>query len=357
VSATYCYDHADRLTSTTAAGYTGSIVYDGHGSATSIAGETHGYDVLDRHLTTVKGALTVTYVRDALNRIVSRSNGSTTVRYAFSGPSDSPAATLTTANVVSEKFVGVLGGVGLTKRATGGVWSFPNLHGDVVRTIDDTAGGVVSPAMLYEPFGVAIGTTSPDNSAGSMDFGWLGSKYRPSEAEATLAPMIEMGERQYSAVLGRFIEVDPVEGGSLNDYEYGAGDGLNNFDLDGRCLGFSSNSRSEAAGVHYACYILSNAAQIDRNCSNTSDRLGCWKWVGNGMRGNFDYVVRTAKSAGSACVAGAGFASASEPAKAKLKDRVIPPSQPRSPGNWRTRAFTAAWGCVVSGVLKKAIFG
>jgi hypothetical protein len=45
--------------------------------------------------------------------------------------------------------------------------------------------------------------------------------------------MIEMGARQYSPTLGRFIEVDPVEGGSANDYDYVDGDPINQIDLDG----------------------------------------------------------------------------------------------------------------------------
>jgi hypothetical protein len=44
-----CYDLADKLTSTSEPGYTGTIAYDTHGNATTIAGETHSYDATDRH--------------------------------------------------------------------------------------------------------------------------------------------------------------------------------------------------------------------------------------------------------------------------------------------------------------------
>ena len=41
--------------------------------------------------------------------------------------------------------------------------------------------------------------------------------------------------RPYVMGLGRFLSVDPVEGGSDNDYDYVGGDPVNAFDLDGLC--------------------------------------------------------------------------------------------------------------------------
>ncbi|MCP2168212.1 RHS repeat-associated core domain-containing protein [Goodfellowiella coeruleoviolacea] len=45
-----------------------------------------------------------------------------------------------------------------------------------------------------------------------------------------------MGSRPYSPILGRFLSVDPVEGGSANDYDYVNGDTINNTDLDEACF-------------------------------------------------------------------------------------------------------------------------
>ena len=42
-----------------------------------------------------------------------------------------------------------------------------------------------------------------------------------------------MGARPYDPSLGRFLSVDPVDGGSLNNYDYAAQDPINAYDLKG----------------------------------------------------------------------------------------------------------------------------
>jgi RHS repeat-associated protein len=45
-----------------------------------------------------------------------------------------------------------------------------------------------------------------------------------------------MGVRTYVPQLGRFLQPDPVQGGSANDYDYTNQDPVNTVDLDGRCI-------------------------------------------------------------------------------------------------------------------------
>ena len=234
MTTTYCYDAADRLVTTTEAGV-GTIAYDGHGNTTGIWGETQRYDATDRHQATTKGATTVTYQRDGTDRLIARTaSGGSEERYGYTGGGDSPDLTLDATGAIIERTMALAGGALLTKRGADQVWSLPNLHGDTT-VVTDAAGVVAGPARTYDPFGDTTGQPLVDNSASLMDYAWLGQHQRPTEHETGLAPTIEMGARQYDPTLGRFLEVDPIEGGSANDYDYDYvnGDPVNGTDLDG----------------------------------------------------------------------------------------------------------------------------
>jgi len=132
-TAAFAYDRADRLTASTATGYTSTISYDTRGNVTAIGAEVYGYGGADRHLSTSNGSTTSTNIRDLTDQAVDyKLNGVTQNRYSGNTALDATGAT------VVERTIGLPGGVSLTTRAGGDVWSHPNIQGSVTTTANST---------------------------------------------------------------------------------------------------------------------------------------------------------------------------------------------------------------------------
>jgi RHS repeat-associated protein len=233
VTTTYCYDHADRLVSSSDPAV-GTVSYDARGNTTAIGAQSLTWDGADRNMgISASGGASVIYKRDATGRIVERIEGSSDVRYGYTGDGDSPSFTMDTANSVLDRHLGLVGGVTLTKTGSAQNWDYPNVHGDVLASADGS-GAKVGSTRAYDPYGTPLAGI-PENSPGNMDYGWLGSAERPLDHASGIS-VIQMGARPYLPSVGRFLSVDPVEGGSANDYDYVAGDPLNRLDLTGQSL-------------------------------------------------------------------------------------------------------------------------
>jgi RHS repeat-associated protein len=149
--------------------------------------------------------------------------------FGYSGGGDSPSYSKPYAGGTVTTYLGGLIDVGGTAK-----YLLSNGHGDIVGTTDSS--GAYTAVTPTDEFGV--GPTTSDR------LGWLGSQAR--RTDSTTIGLMRMGVRLYDPALGRFLEVDPVEGGSCNDYDYVCGDPVNATDLSGERPGddtfvFNSN--------------------------------------------------------------------------------------------------------------------
>jgi len=253
---TSCFDWADRLLSSTVTGAVpgattvadglsaSEIVYDGRGNTVRLGDMQFSYDAANRHIgTTYDDGTTVRIVRDATGRMASRTidpagaEPAVTTSYLYAAGGDAAWGQRSGAGLT--RSVGLPGGVSWTNQAGEVTWSFPGLggHGLVTRTGTTTSG-----LLLWDPFGqpvdpvtFAIGTVASDGTgqvAGNTL--WHQGALKPAESAGS-ALVVEMGVRLYVPALGRFLQVDPIEGGSHNDYVWPV-DPISMNDLSGEAI-------------------------------------------------------------------------------------------------------------------------
>lgn len=266
-AAAWSYDAADRHTT----GY----VYDALGRVTSVpASDTTnnvaltvpspGYHANDLVRGLTEGSTTKTWTLDVdAQRVRSWTDGTTTKTNHYSADSDVPSWTQESVTAWTRNIAGISGDlVAIYDSATSAaLLQLTNLHGDVIATA--TTSGGTAPVATFESteFGAVRG-------GGTARYGWLGGKARAAD---TVAGVVVMGVRLYNPVTGRFLQRDPVPGGSANSYDYGHQEPMRSYDLDGRVVTRSDGGGGGGGGgggrvgkVHRNCGILSCSLYFSR---------------------------------------------------------------------------------------------
>jgi hypothetical protein len=177
-STTYCYDAADRLLGSVVSGDAipeanpvadglapAELAHDARGNTTTLADQSLVFDLSNRHVsttvTTAEGATTVSYLRDAGNRIISRTvdapgtEGDGVTRYAHTASGDVSGVVVDGVCAVKEYTVALPGGAAVRFVIAGDAreqWSYPNLQGSVVLEADGD--GLRSGSVIrYDPRG------------------------------------------------------------------------------------------------------------------------------------------------------------------------------------------------------------
>jgi RHS repeat-associated protein len=256
-SRTYGYDGAGNRTSVqTGTGTPVTTTYDASGLPTSSSdGTTYTHDQVgnlsaidrsgssnDRFFTysswnaTTKAASTptgsdVTFTLDALDRVLSRTSGSTTATSTYSGLGE----TLAKAQVGNSTttYVHTPGGPLAQKAGNTTRYYVRDLHGDLVAWSDNKA--AFKGTAAYDPFGQVLSATGEMGTVPAQ-----GALRFQGDLTDAFTGQVDMGARWYEPGLGRFASADPLQGEltsplSLNRFVYGISSPVSFDDPTGLC--------------------------------------------------------------------------------------------------------------------------
>jgi RHS repeat-associated protein len=223
----HSYDTADRLTDP-------GTSYNTFGDITALPAADAGGSELtsafytDNQLASqTQNGQTIGYNLDPAGRtletVATGKRAETTTNH-YAGPGSSPAWTSNSSGETTRDIAGISGFAAVQSNSEAPVLQITNLHGDIVGTayLSETATALASSADTSE-FGVPTTSLPPKYS-------WLGADEIPTELPSGV---LNMGARSYVPQLGRFLQPDPIPGGSANAYSYTFGNPVNESDPSG----------------------------------------------------------------------------------------------------------------------------
>ncbi|MFM8237517.1 MAG: RHS repeat domain-containing protein [Actinomycetota bacterium] len=228
-TATWSYEYGpdDQLVASTKPGVTSTPTYDAAGRTLTFGQSAFSYDSAGNLVSAVGPNGTVAFGGDGSISLLG--NGGSVVTLRRSG-----SLLLDADGRIEAQVFGLSGGVIVALDATGTPtrWQYPDLQGSVAWQTTGNAAPVAT--TVYDPWGEQISPiddraiTNSADLALAMTSSWSGSVRLPSSDDA-----YQIGARLYAPVAGRFLQPDPINGGSLNTYEYAIGDPINYSDPTG----------------------------------------------------------------------------------------------------------------------------
>jgi RHS repeat-associated protein len=228
--ASYTYDPAttpglDQLTSRSQ-GSTTTYTYTNDGQMSGRGSDTLSWDGWGRLTGGSFGGTSVSYGFDPLGFRRQRVANSVTRRYLHQGLFETDGTGALQQTDVDGPADGLAHYAGAPTTGSTVTYLYYNGHGDLAAEANGS--GSRTNAYTYDPYG-SVNQTPPSNSAVERYTSAWDKKLD------TTSNLIEMGARPYDPTLGRFLSVDPIEGGSLNTYDYAGQDPINGYDLAGTC--------------------------------------------------------------------------------------------------------------------------
>jgi RHS repeat-associated protein len=223
----HSFDSANRLLDS-------GTAYDAFGDITSLPSADAGGSALtssfyaDETLAgQTQGAKTLTYGLDPLGRshlVTSTGTGGTTTTSHYSDDSRAPSWTEDSSGHWTRNIPNIIGLAAIQSSGGAPVLQIEDLNGDVVGTasLSEGASTFLSTSEATE-YGVPRSSTPPK-------YGWLGGIRIATELPSGV---IGMGARSYVPQIGRYLQPDPIPGGSANAYAYTYGDPVNTSDPSG----------------------------------------------------------------------------------------------------------------------------
>jgi RHS repeat-associated protein len=233
---THSYDEADRLTDP-------HTSYNKFGDINSLGAADAGgseltaiYYVDGQTQSLTQNGQTLNYKLDPDGRtreIEAIGTANTTTVNHYDGPGDTPAWTEEPATGNTARYIQAFGGLTAIQTNAGTpVLQLTDLQGNIVAT---AAKSETETKLLHTERASEYGTPTTSKPE---HYSWQGAEQQPTELPSGI---VAMGARTYIPQIGRFLQTDPIPGGSANAYAYTYGNPINESDPTGALTwGFST---------------------------------------------------------------------------------------------------------------------